>query len=56
MTYRQTLWTHKPLTDFWRTKGVAKKLEENKMYTMGDIARMSLQNENLLYQLFGVNA
>lgn len=57
MTYRKTLWAHKPLTDFWRIgKGVAKKLEENKMYTMGDIARMSLQNENLLYQLFGVNA
>ena len=57
ITYRKTLWTHKPLTDFWRIgKGVAKKLEENKMYTMGDIARMSLQNENLLYQLFGVNA
>lgn len=63
MEYRKLLWTHRPLTDFWRVgKGYAKKLEENGLYTMGDIARCSLgkeksyHNEALLYELFGVNA
>lgn len=62
-TYRRVLWTHRPLTDFWRVgHGYAKKLEEHGLYTMGDIARCSLgkasdyYNEDLLYQLFGVNA
>ncbi|MDD2234678.1 MAG: DNA methylase [Desulfitobacteriaceae bacterium] len=63
MSYRQLLWTHKPLTDFWRIgKGYATKLEANGMYTMGDVARCSLgkpherYNEDLLYKLFGINA
>src|SRR5699024_9757858 len=63
MSYRRSLWTHRPLTDFWRVgKGYAKKLEEHGLYTMGDIARCSegkpgdYHNEELLYQLFGVNA
>lgn len=63
MAYRRKLWTHRPLTDFWRVgKGYAKKLEEHGMYTMGDIARCSTgkasdyHNEDLLYKLFGVNA
>lgn len=63
MTYRQKLWTHRPLTDFWRVgHGIAKKLESNGLYTMGDVARCSLgektahYNEDLLYKLFGVNA
>lgn len=57
MLYRKKLWNHKPLTDFWRVgKGYCKKLEENKIYTMGDVARTSLNNEELLYKLFGVNA
>ncbi len=59
MTYRKELWTHKPLKDFWRVgSGYSKKLEENRMYTMGDIAKASLSTygENLLYRLFGVNA
>ncbi|MGO5161120.1 MULTISPECIES: Y-family DNA polymerase [unclassified Bilifractor] len=63
MSYRRQLWTHRPLTDFWRVgRGYAKKLEEYGMYTMGDIARCSvggandLCNEELLYKLFGVNA
>ena len=56
-SYRQTLWGHQPLTDFWRVgKGYAKKLEQNGMFTMGDIARCSIENEDLLYQLFGKNA
>ena len=63
MTYKQKLWSHRPLTDFWRVgHGYAKKLEENGLYTMGDIARCSLgkdgayYNEDLLFKLFGVNA
>ena len=57
MSYRKLLWNYRPLTDFWRVgKGYAKKLEKYGMYTMGDIARTSIQNEELLYRLFGVNA
>ena len=57
MTYRQKLWSHRPLTSFWRVgPGYAKKLEANHIYTMGDIARCSINNEELLYKLFGVNA
>lgn len=63
MTYRKLLWSHRPLTDFWRVgRGYARKLEKHGLYTMGDIARCSLggpkdfYNEDLLYKLFGVNA
>ena len=63
MNYRQLLWTHRPLTDFWRVgRGYANKLEAHGLYTMGDIARCSIgkptdyHNEELLYKLFGVNA
>ena len=57
MNYRKLLWNHKPLTAFWRVgPGYAKKLESHNLYTMGDIARCSLNNEELLYKLFGVNA
>ncbi len=63
MKYRRLLWDHRPITDFWRVgRGYAKKLAENGMFTMGDIARCSLgsdqnyHNEDLLYKLFGVNA
>ena len=62
-TYRQYLWGHRPLTDFWRVgRGYAAKLEAHGLYTMGDIARCSIgktadyHNEELLYKLFGVNA
>ena len=55
--YRELLWNHRPLTDFWRIgSGYAKKLERNCLYTMGDVARCSVKNEDLLYRLFGVNA
>lgn len=55
--YKKELWSHKPLTDFWRVgRGYAKKLEDNHIYTMGDIARTSLNNEDLLFKLFGINA
>ena len=63
MSYRRSLWSHRPLTDFWRVgKGYANKLEEKGLFTMGDIARCSLgkptdyYNEDLLYKLFGINA
>ncbi len=57
MDYRRELWSHRPLTDFWRIgRGYAKKLEQHGLYTMGDIARMSVHNEDLFYKLFGVNA
>ena len=57
MSYRKLLWNHRPLTDFWRVgKGYSKRLESNNMFTMGDVARCSIKNENLLYKLFGVNA
>jgi len=63
MSYRQELWSHAPITDFWRVgKGYAKKLREHGLLTMGDVARCSLgkasdyHNANLLYKLFGVNA
>ena len=63
MSYRRQLWAHRPLTDFWRVgRGYARKLEENGLYTMGDVARCSLgqtnaqHNEDLLYRLFGVQA
>ena len=63
LSYRKQLWDHRPLTDFWRVgRGYMKKLEENGLYTMGDIAGCSVgtpedfYNEDLLYRLFGVNA
>ena len=57
MTYRKLLWNHRPLTDFWRVgKGYSKKLEAHRIFTMGDIARVSLENEDFLYKLFGINA
>lgn len=56
-SYREQLWTHKPLTDFWRVgRGTAEKLEHSYLCTMGDIARCSEENEELIYRLFGVNA
>ena len=56
-TYRRTLWNHRPITDFWRVgPGVAKKLADHGIYTMGDIAYMALKNEDYLFKLFGVNA
>ena len=57
MTYRRKYWSHRPLTDFWRLgRGIAARLEANGMYTLGDVARCSLRNEELLYRIFGVNA
>ena len=63
ISYRRLLWTHQPITDFWRVgQGYAKKLLSHGIYNMGDVARCSIgketdyYNEELLYRLFGVNA
>lgn len=63
ITYRRLLWDHKPITDFWRVgKGIAKRLAQEEIYTMGDIAACSLgeekdyYNSQLLYKIFGINA
>lgn len=57
MSYRQKLWSHKPLTDFWRIgPGTVRRLEKNCMFTMGDIARRSLQDSESLYRIFGIDA
>ena len=57
MSYRRLLWSHRPLTSFWRVgRGISAKLEQNGMYTMGDVARRSIENEDSLYKLFGINA
>ena len=55
--YREKLWNHKPLTDFWQVgKGISKRLNDIGLYTMGDLALFSLSNENRLFKIFGVNA
>lgn len=57
MTYRRTLWTHRELTDFWMVgAATAKRLNKLGLYTMGDVARCSIQYEDLLYREFGKNA
>ena len=55
--YRELLWCHTPITDFWRVgHGIAARLEKLNCFTMGDIARLSLHNEDLLYDVMGINA
>ena len=55
--YRLSLWDHRPITDFWRIgRGISNRLAQNGMFTMGDVARCSVYNEELLYKLFGKNA
>ena len=57
MTYRRELWNYTPITKFWRVgRGIANKLAMYGIDTMGKLARMSEQNEELLYRMFGVNA
>ncbi|MBO5136994.1 MAG: DNA methylase [Spirochaetaceae bacterium] len=57
ISYRKNLWNHRPLTDFWRVgSGIARRLEKNGMFTMGDVARRSLENQSQLYKLFGIDA
>ena len=55
--YRELLWCHTPITDFWRVgRGIAARLEKLNCFTMGDIARLSLRDEDLLYDAMGINA
>ena len=57
MSYRKLLWNHKPLTDFWRVgPGITRRLSQVGIHTMGDIALCSIKDENILYDLFGINA
>ena len=57
ISYRELLWCHRPLTDFWRVgRGISKRLEKIGVFTMGDIAALSLTNEDILYSTFGINA
>ncbi|WP_295056786.1 DNA methylase [uncultured Fibrobacter sp.] len=63
MSYRRQLWSHRPITSFWQVgRGIAERLENCRLnagrgiYTMGDIARVSVKNPEALYKLFGVNA
>ncbi len=57
ISYRELLWCHQPLTDFWRVgTGITSRLAKLGMFTMGDIAKMSLVNEDILYNELGVNA
>lgn len=57
MSYREKLWNFRPLSKFWRIgRGIAKRLDPYGIDTMGKLARFSLEHEELLYKLFGVNA
>ena len=57
MSYRRKLWNHQSMTDFWRFgRGIVARLSSIGVNTMGQLARLSVNNEELLYQMFGVNA
>lgn len=57
LSYRKKLWDYTPISDFWRVgKKTAEKLSQIGINTMGDLARQSLTNENVLYDIFGINA
>ena len=57
MSFREKLWTHEPLTDFWQIgPGIAAHLGRMGIHTMGDLARLSLQNEEIFFREFGVDA
>ena len=56
-SYRRLLWDHRPLTDFWRVGGgISRRLEKHGCFTMGDVARRSVKNEEELYREFGIDA
>lgn len=56
-SYRRLLWDHKPMKDFWRVgSGIAQRLEKSGIYTMGDVARLSIHQEDILYQMLGIDA
>ena len=52
--YREKLWKHKPLTDFWRVgRGTVERLSNMGICTMKEIAHA---RESLLYKAFGIDA
>ena len=56
-SYRERLWTHQPITSFWRVgRGIAERLRKHGCVTMGDVARLSIRGEDILYKEFGVDA
>lgn len=56
-SFREKLWTHEPLTDFWQIgPGIAAHLGRMGIHTMGDLARLSLQNEEIFFREFGIDA
>ncbi len=56
-SFREKLWTHKPMTDFWQIgPGIASHLARMGIHTMGDLARLSLQNEEVFFREFGIDA
>lgn len=56
-SFRYLLWDHRPLTDFWHTgAGTVRRLESLGIHTMGELARFSLKEEDLLFRHFGVDA
>ena len=57
ISYRQQLWDHRPLSDFWRIGSrTEKKLAGYGIHTMGDIAYTSVTSEDWLYKMFGIDA
>ena len=56
-SYRERLWEHQPITAFWRVgPGIAERLKKHSCLTMGDVARLSIRGEDILYREFGVDA
>ena len=56
-SFREKLWCHEPLTDFWQIgPGIASRLARMGIHTMGDLARLSLTNEEIFFREFGVDA
>lgn len=57
LSFREKLWDHRPLTDFWQIgPGISNRLAKMGVYTMGDLARLSLTAEDALYREFGIDA
>ncbi len=57
ITYREQLWDHQPLTDFWRIgQGTARRLARRMITTMGELARVSTYDQEWFYKTFGVDA
>lgn len=56
ISYRELLWDHRPLTDFWRIgRGISRRLEKLGVFTMGDIAALSLKRPDSIFREFGID-